>query len=260
MKARFSLLPGLKTQNMNPAQNENVIGHEENMEVAKRQVDYNRILKELAVAKAFLLALEADPKTVLKKFLEGKGVDYVRMINHTYQLKKATHADAIKAVDAEIQKFTAKKNKKDGVPAPAAAPAPAKETKEMECQTDPVEDEDDPGDFCPGFKPEEYLEARKNIQHLRMTQYNQLVALTAKYNALVADLQERDWLDDVNADADEEHKEVETIYIKPAEVKEMDTWEAVAADVKKSSGIWRTRQKQVARMAEAAAKAKEENK
>jgi len=228
------------------------------MEVAKRQVDYNRILKELAVAKAYLLALEADPKTVLKKYLEGKDVDYVRMINHTYQLKKATHAEAIKAVDAKIKEFTAKKNKKEGVPAPAVAPAPAKETKEMECQTDPVEDEDDPGDFCPGFKPEEYLEARKNIQHLRMTQYNLLVALTAKYNALVADLKERDWLDDVNSDlpeGTEEHKEVETIYIKPAEVKEMDTWEKVAEDVKRSSGIWRQRQKMEAAKAKAKAEA-----
>lgn len=243
---------------MNPAQPaENVIGHEENMEVAKRQVDYNRILKELAVAKAYLLALEADPKTVLKKYLEGKDVDYVRMINHTYQLKKATHAEAIKAVDAKIKEFTAKKNKKEGVPAPAPAAAPAKETKEMECQTDPADDEDDPGDFCPGFKPEEYLEARKNIQHLRMTQYKQLVALTAKYNALVADLKERDWLDDVNADlADEaEHKEVDTVYAKPPEVKEMDTWEKVAEDVKRSSGIWRQRQKQLAAMAKAKAEA-----
>lgn len=243
---------------MNPAQNENVIGHEENMEVAKRQVDYNRILKELAVAKAFLLALEADPKTVLKKFLEGKEVDYVRMINHTYQLKKATHEEAIKAVDAKIKEFTAKKNKKEGVPAPAAAPAPAKETKEMECQTDPQDDESEDAVGDVGFTPQEYLEARKNIQHLRMTQYNQLVALTAKYNALVADLKERDWLDDVNADAEDEHKEVETIYIKPAEVKEMDTWEAVATDVKRSSGIWQQRQRQVARIAAAVAKAKEE--
>jgi hypothetical protein len=246
---------------MNPAQNDNVIGHEENMEVAKRQVDYNRILKELAVAKAYLLALEADPKTVLKKFLEGKDVEYVRMINHTYQLKKATHAEAIKAVDAKIKEFTAKKNKKDGVPAaPAAPPAAAKETKEMECQTDPQEDEDDPGDFCPGFKPEEYTEARKNIQHLRMTQYNQLVALTAKYNALLANLKERDWLDDVNSELEDkdEHKEIITVYAKPPDVKEMDTWEKVAEDVKRSSGIWKTRMAQIARRDAAIAKAKEE--
>lgn len=241
---------------MNPAQPaENVIGHEENMEVAKRQVDYNRILKELAVAQAYLLALEADPKTVLKKFLEGKDVDYVRMINHTYQLKKATHDEAIKAVDAKIKEFTAKKNKKDGVPAPAV---PAKETKEMECQTDPAEEEDDPGDFCPGFKPQEYTEARKNIQHLRMTQYKQLVAMTAKYNALIANLKERDWLDDVNSDLEDaaEHKEVETVYAKPPDVMDTDTWEQVATDVIRSSGIWRQRQKQIARRDAAVAKAK----
>ena len=244
---------------MNPAQPaENVIGHEENMEVAKRQVDYNRILKELAVAKAYLLALEADPKTVLKKYLEGKDVDYVRMINHTYQLKKATHAEAIKAVDAKIKEFTAKKNKKEGVPAPAVAPAPAKETREMECQTDPADDESEDAVGDVGFTPEEYLEARKNIQHLRMTQYKQLLALKEKYNALVADLVERDWLDDVNSDlpeGTEKHEEVETILIKPPEVKEMYTWEAVAADVKKSSGIWRQRQKQVAAVAKAKAEA-----
>ena len=229
------------------------------MEVAKRQVDYNRILKELAVAKAYLLALEADPKTVLKKFLEGKDVEYVRMINHTYQLKKATHAEAIKAVDAKIKEFTAKKNKKDGVPAPAAAAAPAKETKEMECQTDPSDDED-PGDICPGFKPDEYVASRKNTHHLRMTQYNQLVAMTAKYNALIANLKERDWLDDVNSELadEEEHKEVETVYAKPPEVKEMETWEQIAEDVKRGSQIWKQREAQVAKRAAAIAKAKEE--
>ena len=239
---------------MNPQQN--IIGHEEDMEVAKRQVDYARILRELAVAKAYLIALEADPKTVLKKFLEGKGVDYVRMINHTYQLKKATHAEALKAVDEQVKEFTATKNKKEGVAPPAAE---AKVTREMECQTDPQDDESEDAVGDVGFTPQEYLEARSNIQYLRTQQYKQLLALKEKYNALVAELVERDWLNDINSElpeGTEEHKEVETILIKPPEVKEMDTWEAVAADVKKSSGIWRQRQKQVA----AAAKAKEEAK
>ena len=238
-------------------QNE-IIGHAE-PEIpapadAKRKVDYDRILKELAVAKAYILAMNADPKTVLKKFCDGKDVDYVRMINHTYQLKKQTHAVALKAVEDKIVEFTAKRNKKEGVPPPAAEPAPKKETKEMECQTDEVEDEDDPGDICPGFKPQEYKEARMNIYSLRMAQYHALLKIQERYNALLEKVDENGWMDDLNEGEDEEFQPITTVYTKPVEVKDMDTWEKVAADVKKSSELHRARVK----MEERKAKAKED--
>jgi hypothetical protein len=198
----------------------------------KRKVDYDRILKELNLAKAYILAINDDPKTVLKKFCEGKDVDYVRMINHTYQLKKQTHNVALKAVEDKIVEFTAKKNKKAGVPPPAAEPAPKKETKEMECQTDEV---DEAEDVCPGFKPAEYTSARAYINKLRTSQYNTLIALQKKYNALVEKVDENGWLDDLNEELEEneQFKTNEIIWVKPKEITPLETWKQVAEDVKK---------------------------
>jgi hypothetical protein len=221
-----------------------IIGHAEPEIPApadgKRKVDYDRILKELALAKAYIIAHNEDPKTVLKKFCDGKDVDYVRMINHTYQLKKQTHNVALKAIEDKIVEFTAKKNKKEGVPPPAAEPAPKKETKEMECQTDDTEDEAE--DVCPGFKPAEYTSARAYINKLRTSQYNTLIALQKKYNSLMDVLEELDIMDQVN-DGEEQFEKNEIIWVKPKEITPLETWNQVAEDVKKLDKLHIAKQK-----------------
>jgi hypothetical protein len=70
--------------------------------------DYQRLIKEMNVAKEFVTAWNADNSVVLKSFIEGKDVQYIRMINHTIPLKKATLSWALAKCDENIKTYTSK--------------------------------------------------------------------------------------------------------------------------------------------------------
>ena len=158
---------------------------------AKRTVDYDRILKELAKAKEWMTihweSMSSNAKKPnLREFCETHSVEYVRMINHTYPLKKLENDEACQtALDEEIKAMTEKKEKQAN-PQPKATkikPTAAKTTAEMDCQTEA--DTASTLSDQPGITPEEYQKVVAMDYERRKVLVDKHKANLAKHNKLL---------------------------------------------------------------------------
>jgi hypothetical protein len=189
----------------------------------KRQVDYDRIIKELEKAKEWMgihwtyetakqVHTFTGKKPNLRTFTDEHGLDYVRMINHTYPLKKMTADDSKVYLDAEIKSMKEKKDKQAN-PQPKekkAKPCLIKaETHEMEIQTDSDASTvvTEPPEHV-AITPEEYTK-------ICAWDHNQRVGLTVrlkkqveKFNQLLDLLKERDGHDEWVETLDDEEKKL----------------------------------------------------
>jgi hypothetical protein len=188
----------------------------------KRQVDYDRILKELEKAKVWMgIHWGYEDRTVemkkpnLRTFTDEHGLDYVRMINHTYPLKKMENLEVCeKYLDDEIKSMKAKKDKQAN-PQPKekkATVAPKPKTHEIETQTDSdassvLTSTTEPPEHV-SITPEEYTK-------ICAWDHNQRVGLTVrlkkqveKFNQLLDLLKERDGHDEWVESLDDEEKKL----------------------------------------------------
>lgn len=189
----------------------------------KRQVDYDRILKELEKAKVWMgihwtyeNGDKAGKKPNLRTFTDEHGLDYVRMINHTYPLKKMENLEVCeKYLDDEIKSMKAKKDKQAN-PQPKekkAKPCLIKpETSECETQTESdastvLTSTTEPPEHV-AITPDEYTK-------ICAWDHNQRVGLTVrlkkqveKFNQLLDLLKERDGHDEWVESLDDEEKKL----------------------------------------------------
>lgn len=149
----------------------------------KRTVDYDRILKELAKAKEWMTihweSMNSNAKKPnLREFCEANDLEYVRMINHTYPLKKLENDEACQtALDEEIKAMTDKKEKQAN-PQPKTKVKPtAARTSEMDCQTET--DTATSLSDQPGITPEDY-------QKVITMDFERRKAMVDKYRATIA--------------------------------------------------------------------------
>jgi uncharacterized protein YydD (DUF2326 family) len=192
----------------------------------KRSVDYERIVKELTSAKEFMKRHWEGTKMNLRKWCEdgeangsGEELEYIRMINHTFPLKKATDNDACqKILDDKIAEMKTKKEKKD---APKAAPEP----KVKKGAVAP-----------PTITPADYLKVRKHQVAMRMSQWERYRKMGDTLAALQKAVDEAGVKEQVLAKAGEVqvmrrilHQTVK----KPVEVPEITTVDQMTEDVKK---------------------------
>ena len=201
----------------------------------KRQVDYDRILKELTKAKEWMTihwtALNSNAKKPnLREFCETNTLEYVRMINHTYALKKLENEDACQeALDAEIKAFTEKKAKKEAPPVPKAKKETKcliKETAEMDCQTeDTLSDQS-------GISHEDYLKVANLDYERRVTLTDKYKKLVANHNKLLFLLKAQEGWADMTKDFDQEQKELlkRVIALIPSPKKPREDVEAEVAE------------------------------
>jgi hypothetical protein len=184
----------------------------------KRQVDYDRIIKELEKAKEWMgIHWDYEDRTVEKKkpnlrtFTDEHGLEYVRMINHTYPLKKMENLEVCeKYLDEEIKSMKAKKDKQAN-PQPKekkAKPCLIKaETHEMEIQTDSDASTvvTEPPEHV-ALTPEEYTKLCAGEHNQRVGLTVRLRKMADQYNQLLDMLKERDDDDEWRETLDDEEK------------------------------------------------------
>jgi hypothetical protein len=183
----------------------------------KRQVDYDRIIKELEKAKEWMgihwtyeNGDKSGKKPNLRTFTDEHGLEYVRMINHTYPLKKMTADEGQKYLDDEIKGMKAKKDKQAN-PQPKekkAKPCLIKaETHEMEIQTDSDASTvvTEPPEHV-ALTPEEYTKLCAGEHNQRVGLTVRLRKMADQYNQLLDMLKERDGHDEWVEELDDEEK------------------------------------------------------
>lgn len=211
----------------------------------KRSVDYERILKELTKAKEWMTihwtALGSNAKKPnLREFCETNSLEYVRMINHTYALKKLENEQACQdALDAEIKAFTEKKAKKDAPPAPKEkkpVKCLIKDTNDMECQTD---SSSETLSTVSSINPDEYYKVVALDYERRKASADKHKALLKKHNDLLVLLKAQPGWADLVKDFDEDQRKLTARIIvgipSPAQPKDTlkESQEEVDADIAK---------------------------
>lgn len=159
----------------------------------KRTVDYDRILKELTKAKEWLTihweSMGSNAKKPnLREFCEANDLEYVRMINHTYPLKKLENDEACQtALDEEIKAMTEKKEKQAN-PQPKTKVKHTAARAEIDCQTDT--DTNSTLSDQPGITPEEYTKVVALDYERRKVLVDKYRTHLAKHNKLMDLLKE----------------------------------------------------------------------
>jgi len=214
----------------------------------KRQVDYDRIINELTKAKEYMklhwkAVDENEKKPNLREFCETNNLEYVRMINHTYTLKKLENDEACQeALEAEIKTFTEKKAKKDAPPAPKAKKQTHnKVVTEMECQTD----DQDTLSNASGISHEDYLKVANLDYERRVTLTDKYKKLVSTHNRLLILLKAQEgWAEmvkDFDADQKELLKRVIAVGASPRKPRE-DVEQEVAEKAKEYDELVASRQ------------------
>jgi hypothetical protein len=177
----------------------------------KRTVDYDRILKELAKAKEWMTihwnAMNSNTKKPnLREFCETNTLEYVRMINHTYPLKKLNNDEECQtALDAEIKEMTEKKNKQaNPQPKVKVKPTAAKATAEMDCQTE-VDTLSTLSDQ-PGITHTDYQKVIALDYERRKTMVTKQLSMIKRYNDLLVLLKAQPGWADLVKDFDDDQK------------------------------------------------------
>ena len=201
------------------------------METAKRTVDYERIIKELVSAKMFMDRHWHGTKMNLRKWCEdadmngsGGELEYIRMINHTFPLKKAENNNACqKILDEKIADLKAKKEKKDAPPQP----------KQKRTATVAV---------CHStVKPEDYMKVRKHQNIMRTNIWQRYRKMGDMFAALQKAVEEAGVKDQVLEKAGElpvMRRILHASLQKPKDIPEITNNEEMIADVKKMSELY----------------------
>ena len=192
------------------------------METAKRTVDYDRIIKELVSAKYFMDRHWHGTKMNLRKWCEdtdmnksGEQLEYIRMINHTFPLKKCENNEACqKILDDKIADMKTKKEKREAPPQPKQKRTVAVDT----------------------VKPEDYLKVRKHQAMMRTniwTRYRKMGDLFAALQKAVEDAGVKDQVLEKAGETPVMRRILHTSLAKPKDVPEITNIEEMTADVKK---------------------------
>jgi hypothetical protein len=187
----------------------------------KRQVDYDRIIKELTSAKEYMEGHWEGTKMNLRKWCEERDLEYIRMINHTFPLKKATDNEACqKILDDRIAELKTKKEKKE-------AP-PAEKVKKTTTTYN-------------GPKPEDYTKVRKYQGALRLKMWEKYRKIGETLEALQKAVREAGVQDQVleKAEGAPVMRRILLMLVKkPEEVKEFTTVEEMNEDIKEMVAQW----------------------
>nr|WPF46459.1 MAG: hypothetical protein [Lake Baikal virophage 3] len=198
----------------------------------KRTVDYDRIIKELTSAKKYMEKHWQGTKMNLRKWCEdgtvngtNEELEYIRMINHTFPLKKAENDEACqKILDDKITEMKAKKEKKDAPPAiktkRASATVPA---------------------IVPTVVPAEYLKVRKHQVTLRTQlweRYQKMGATLATLQKAVEDAGVKDQVQAKAGDVPVFRRVLHMTTKKPTEVQEINTVEDMTEDIKNINKLY----------------------
>ena len=183
----------------------------------KRQVDYERIINELTSAKEFMEGHWQGTKVNLRKWCEERDLEYIRMINHTFPLKKAENNEACqKILDDRIAELKGKKERKEAPPAERV-----KKTT--------------------GPKPEDYTKVRKHQVALRVKLWERYRKMGETLEALQKAVREAGVQDQVLEKAGDVPVMRRILHIlqkKPEAVKEMTTVEEMNQDIKEEVALW----------------------
>ncbi len=207
--------------------------------ITKRTVDYERIIKELTSAKEFMKRHWEGTTMNLRKWCEDgtmngsdEVLEYIRMINHTFPLKKAENNEACqKILDDRIAEMKAKKEKRD---APKAEPNAIK-TKRAAATVPLV------SAIVSTVTPADYLKVRKHQVALRTQlweRYQKMGATLATLQKAVEDAGVKDQVLAKAGDVPVFRRVLHMTTRKPNEVSAITTVEDMTEDIKKIKELY----------------------